>query len=89
MPWVMVSVMPHQPIVLTCTCVARQGRSNAGAEQAIGMTRRHVVATARADRPMSDSHVHPCWREMSQKRLVDHFGMTTKRAPTHRLASIE
>ena len=90
MPWLIVSVIPHHPIVLTPTC------SSHGMSHTPVPNRRYEcpggtspVATARADRPMSDSHVQPCWREMSQKRLVDHFGITTKRAPTHKLASIE
>jgi hypothetical protein len=38
---------------------------------------------------MSEAHVHPCRWEISQKRLVDHLGRRTKRAPTHMLAKTE
>jgi hypothetical protein len=40
-------------------------------------------------RDITDNHVQPCCREISQNLLDDHFGSNTNREPVHRLARTE
>src|SRR5690606_1833603 len=86
----MVSVMPHQVTIGTPVF------SVSGCRSAPAPKRRYECSSgtsearmARVDSPMSEAHVQPLRREISQKRLLDHLGRRTKRAPTQMLASTE
>ena len=90
MPWVMVSVMPHQPMTLTPKA------AKAGGSLIAEPHRRNLwsfgtscSSSAFMQNGMVEVQVAPCSRATLQNRLAEKRGWITQVAPTHSVASME
>src|SRR3954468_10374923 len=90
MPWVMVSVIPHQPMIFT------PKPEKAGGSQTAVPQRRNVCcfgiscsSSAFMQKGMVEVQVDPCSAATLQNRRAENRGWITQDPPTHRLASIE
>ena len=90
MPWVMVSVMPHQPMILTPN-TAKAGGSFTAVPQSRNLWSFGISCSSSAfmQNGMVEVQVQPCSSATRQKRLAEKRGWITQVAPTQRLASIE
>ena len=90
MPWVTVSVMPHQPIILMPN-TANGGGSHTAVPQSRNRCRVGISCSSSAfmQNGMVEVQVQPCSSATCQNRLAENRGWITQLAPTHRLASIE
>ena len=90
MPWVMVSVMPHQPMILM-----PKTANGGGSQTAVPHSRNlccfgiSCSSSAFMQNGMVEVQVQPCSSATFQNRLAENRGWITQVAPTHRLASIE
>src|SRR5882757_747227 len=90
MPWVMVSVMPHQPMILM------PNAAKAGGWQIAVPQSRNVCcfgiscsSSAFMQNGMVEVQLQPCSAATFQNRRAENRGWITQDAPTHRLPSIE
>ena len=90
MPWVMVSVMPHQPIVLTPKA-ANGGGSDTAVPQSRNLWFLGISCSSSAfmQNGIVEVQVQLCSSATRQKRLAENRGWITQEAPTHSAASIE
>src|ERR1700724_158990 len=90
MPWVMVSVMPHQPMILMPK-TEKGGGSFTAVPQSRNLCCFGISCSSSAfmQNGIVEVQVHPCCSATLQNRLAEHRGGITQRPPTHRLASIE
>src|SRR5215218_5330967 len=90
MPWVMVSVMPHQPMILM-----PKTANGGGSLTAVPHSRNLWVlgiscsSSAFMQNGIVEVQVQPCSSATLQNRLAENRGWTTQEAPTHSVASIE
>ena len=90
MPWVMVSVMPHQPMILTPN-TAKGGGSFTAEPHSRNLWFLGISCSSSAfmQKGMVEVQVEPCSSATGQKRLAEKRGWMTQVPPTQRLASIE
>ena len=90
MPWVMVSVMPHQPMILTPKA-ANGGGSFTAVPQSRNLCCFGISCSSSAfmQNGIVEVQVLPCSSATFQKRLAENRGWITHVAPTHSDASIE
>src|SRR5258705_7207734 len=90
MPWVMVSVMPHQPIVLTPKA-AKGGGSLTAVPQSRNLWFLGISCSSSAfmQNGIVEVQVQLCSSATLQNRLAENRGWITQDAPTHSDASIE
>ena len=90
MPWVMVSVMPHQPMILTPKA-AKAGGSQTAVPQSRNVCRFGISRSSSAfmQNGIVEVQLQPCSAATLQNRLAENRGWITQVAPTHRLASTE
>ena len=90
MPWVMVSVMPHQPMILTPKA-AKGGGSFTAVPQSRNLWCFGISCSSSAfmQKGMVEVQVQSCSSATLQNRLAEKRGWITQVAPTHKLASIE
>ena len=90
MPWVMVSVMPHQPMILTPNA-ANGGGSLTAVPQSRNLWLFGISCSSNAfmQNGIVEVQVALCSSATFQNRLAENRGWITQDAPTHKLASIE
>ncbi len=90
MPWVMVSVIPHQPMILMPKA-AKAGGSQIAVPHSRNLCRFGISCSSSAfmQNGIVEVQVQPCSSATSQNRLAENRGWITQEAPTHRFASME
>ena len=90
MPWVMVSVMPHQPMVLIPNA-AKGGGSFTAVPQSRNLWSFGISCSSSAfmQNGIVEVQVAPCSRATPQNRLAEKRGWITHEPPTHSVASME
>ena len=90
MPWVIVSVMPHQPIVWIPTTFSISGNRTAGPQNRYEcFAGTSEAMSAFTQNGISEHHVTWFRTETSQKREAENFGWRTIVPPAHNVDSIE
>src|SRR5260370_41302824 len=89
-PWVMVSVMPHQPMILTPKA-ENAGGSQTAVPQSRNLCRFGISRSKSAfmQNGIVEVQVQSCSSATFQNRLAENRGWITQVAPTHRLAHLE
>src|ERR1700732_441579 len=90
MPWVMVSVMPHQPMVLMPK-MANGGGSHTAVPQSRNLCCFGISCSSSAfmQKGIVEVQVQPCCSAALQNRLAEKRGWITQVPPTQRLDNIE
>ena len=90
MPWVMISVMPHQPSSGTRKCSSTDESSTAWPQVRNqcrwGTGSRRSASVQKGTR---EAQVQRCPTAAGQKPLAEKRGWSTTSAPAHRLAMVE